>query len=112
MDLVRERLDHPFQECRPGGSSGRLHQRHNGEFAGSINGDIEVELAFGGLDLGDIDVEIADRICLEPLLGGLGGRDLWQPRDAATNAADAGSLAEAHKGNRPAAEAYAGERRQ
>jgi hypothetical protein len=87
VDLVGERLDHPFQEGRRRGSSGLLDQLHNGEFARSVNSDIEIELAFGGLDLGDIDVEIADRIDLEPLLGGLVAFDLWPPRDAVTRQA-------------------------
>ena len=66
---------------------GLLDQLHDGEFARAINGDIEIELALGGLDLGDIDVEIADRIGLEPLLGGLVALDLRQPRDAVTRQA-------------------------
>jgi hypothetical protein len=44
---------------------------HEGELAGAINGYIEVELAFSGLELGDVDVEIADRISLEFLFKGL-----------------------------------------
>jgi hypothetical protein len=38
---------------------------HEGKFAGAVNGDIEVELALGGLNLGDVDMKIADRIGLE-----------------------------------------------
>jgi hypothetical protein len=87
VDLVGERLDHPFQEGRRRGPSGLLDQLHNGEFARSINGDIEIELALGGLDLGDIDVEISDRIGFEPLLGGLVALDLRQSRDAVTRQA-------------------------
>ena len=87
VDLVGERLDHPFQKGRRRSPSGLLDQLHNGEFARSINGDIEIELAFGGLDLGDINVEIPDRIGLEALLGGLVALDLWQPRDAVTRQA-------------------------
>ena len=41
---------------------------HEGELAGAIDGDIEVELAFSGLDLSEFDVEIADRISLELFL--------------------------------------------
>ena len=40
--------------------------RHR-ELAGAIDADEEIELAFGGLYLGDIDVEEADRIALEAL---------------------------------------------
>ena len=55
---------------------------HKGEFARAIDGDKEIELAFGGLDFGDVDVKIADRIGLELLLGGLVAFDLRQPGDA------------------------------
>jgi hypothetical protein len=44
---------------------------HEGELAGAIDRDIEVELAFSGLELSDVDVEIADRISLELFLEGL-----------------------------------------
>src|SRR5262245_56478917 len=44
--------------------------------------NIEVELAFGGLDLGDVDVEIANRISLEPFLRGPIAFDLRQSADA------------------------------
>ena len=87
VDLVGDRLDHAFQESGRRGSPSLLDQLHDGEFARAINGDIEIELAFGGLDLGDIDVEIADWIGLEPLLGGLVALDLRQPRDAVTRQA-------------------------
>src|SRR5262245_61308699 len=52
------------------------------ELAGAIDSDIEVELAFGGLDLGDVDVEIANRISLEPFLRGPTAFDLRQSADA------------------------------
>ena len=68
VDLVGNRRDQSFEEDRGGGPSCLLNQSHKGELAGTINGYIEVELAFSGLDLGDVDVEIADRICLELFL--------------------------------------------
>ena len=87
VDLVGDRLDHPFQERGRRSPSGLLDQLHNSEFACAINGDIKVELAFGGLDLGDVDVEIADRIDLELFPGGLVALNLRQPRDAVTRQA-------------------------
>src|SRR3546814_2902519 len=39
-----------------------------GEHRGPIDGDEEVELALSGLNLGDIDVKVADRVALELLL--------------------------------------------
>jgi hypothetical protein len=44
---------------------------HEGEFAGAIIGDIEVGLALGGLNLGEVDMKTADRIGLEFSLRGL-----------------------------------------
>ena len=40
-------------------------RRAKGELRGSIDGHEELELALGRLDLGDIDMEMADRITLE-----------------------------------------------
>ncbi len=48
----------------------------------SQGGRIQAQLALGGLHFGDIDVEVADRIGLELLLGGLVAFDLRQPRYA------------------------------
>ncbi len=53
-----------------------------GELAGAVDGYEEAELAFGGLHLGDVDVEEADRIRLERLLGCLVALDFGQTRDA------------------------------
>ena len=53
-----------------------------GELAGAIDGDEEIELAFGGLHLGDVDMEVADRVALELLLGRLVALDLGQAADA------------------------------
>jgi hypothetical protein len=50
--------------------------------ASLLVGDIEVKFALGGLNLGDIDMEVADRIGLERLLGRLIAFDLCQAADA------------------------------
>ncbi len=42
-----------------------------GELRGAVDPDVEVKLAFFGADLGDVDVEVADRIDLELLLSRL-----------------------------------------
>ena len=42
-----------------------FHQLHEGKFAGAVNSDIEIELSFGGLHLGDVDVKVADRVSFE-----------------------------------------------
>jgi hypothetical protein len=46
-------------------------QFREGELAGAIDCDEEVELAFGGVHFGDVDVEVTDGIGLERLLAGL-----------------------------------------
>ena len=59
-----------------------LFQLDEGKFAGSVDGDEEIQLSLGGLHFGDIDVEEADRVALELLLGWLNAFDVGQPRDA------------------------------
>ena len=53
-----------------------------GELGGPVDGHEEIELAFLGAHLGDVDVEVADRVALERLLGRLVAVDLRQPADA------------------------------
>ena len=57
-------------------------QFDEGELGGAVDGHEQVELAFGGLHLGDVDVEVADRVALELLLGRLVAFDLRQAADA------------------------------
>ena len=71
MDLVGDGRDEAFQKDRGRRSSGLLDQLHEGEFAGAINRDVEVKLALGSLNLGDIDMEVTDRIGLKLFLAGL-----------------------------------------
>jgi hypothetical protein len=46
------------------------------ELARAVDADEQVELAFGSLHLGDVDVEATDRIALEALTLGLGAPDV------------------------------------
>jgi hypothetical protein len=55
-----------------------------GELRGAIDGDEEREAPLLGVHLGDVDVEEADRVCLEAGAFGLGTVRLRQPRDAVT----------------------------
>ena len=57
---------------------GPLVQLDIGELAGPIDGHEEIELAFRGLHLGDVDVEVTDRVVLEFRLGRLVAFDLRQ----------------------------------
>ena len=63
---------------RPAGLRDKLDE---GELAGPVDRDIEIELAFGGADLGDVDVEVADRVGLELALRLLVACHLGQPAD-------------------------------
>ena len=94
-------------------------QLDEGELGGAVDGDEQVELAFGGSHLGDVDMEVADRIGLELLLGGLVAFDLRQAADAVALQAAMQRRARqmrdrrpaGHRGSRRAAAAYAGGRR-
>lgn len=65
-----------LQEGRCRHAVGTLHELDERELARAVDADIEMKLAFGGSDFGDVDVEVADRIGLELLLGGLVAFDL------------------------------------
>lgn len=82
VDLIGDTSDQSFEEGRGGGPSRLPDQLHEGELAGAIDGDVEVELAFSGLELSNVDVEIADRISLELSLRRLTPFDLRQSADA------------------------------
>ena len=81
VDLVRNRLDQSHEEGRGGDPRGLCLQPDKGEFACPVNANEEMEFALGGLDLGDVDVEIPDGVCLELLLGWFVAIDLRQARD-------------------------------
>src|ERR1700676_1350841 len=71
-----------FQEAHRDRSIGLFVQLDERKFSGAVDGNEEVELAFLGADLGDVDVEVADRIYLEFALVRLVAIDLRQARDA------------------------------
>ena len=81
VNLVGDGRDQSFKEGRGGGPSRLPDQLHEGELAGAIDGDVEVELAFSGLELSDVDVEIADRISLELFRRRLAAFDFRQSAD-------------------------------
>ena len=78
VDLVRNGLDQGMQEVC-GHTRGGLHvQLGEGELGGPVDGDEEVEAAFLGADLSDVDVEVAGRIGLELALARLVTFDIGQ----------------------------------
>lgn len=76
VDLVRHGGDQRLQEGRCRHPVGALHELDERELAGAVDRQVEVELAFSGPDLGDVDVEVADRVRLELALGRLVAIDL------------------------------------
>src|ERR1700722_5835399 len=82
MDLVGYRLDEGAQEVGCGARDCFDVQRSEGELAGAVDGDEEVELAFGGLHFGDVDMEEADGIGFESLPDRLVSLDLGESTDA------------------------------
>ena len=94
MDRAGNGCDQRHQKGRCGFSAGLGDQLNESEFACAINGDVEVELAFGGLNLGNIEMKSADRAGLELLPAGLVTIHIRQPGDAvALAASDAGMTA-------------------
>ena len=69
VDSVRDGGDQADEERRRGHASSAINELYEGKLACPINGHEKVELAFGRLDFGDVDVKEADRVGLEPLLG-------------------------------------------
>jgi hypothetical protein len=65
LDLIRDGGDQPAQEVPGRAARHLLMQLEESELRGSIDGDEEIELALGCSNLGEVDMEIADRIGLE-----------------------------------------------
>ena len=82
VDAVGDGLDQVAQEVGRLRLSSALDETDKDEFAGAIDSDEEPQLAFGCADLSQIDVEVADGISGEALLGWLVAADLGQAADA------------------------------
>ncbi len=77
MDCIRNGFDQIAQELGCGHLACLCVQFDVGKLGRPVDGDKEVELALGGLNLSNINVKIADRVRLEFFLGRLVARDLW-----------------------------------
>lgn len=112
VDLVGDRCDQPLQEVGGGLAAYALVQLDEGEPAGAVDGHDHAQLALLGAQFRDVDVEVADRIGLEAILGGILGLDqqaedivpLQQAAEVASGSG-AGSSPAAHRGSRRAAAA-------
>src|SRR5215210_300783 len=82
VDLVGHGLDQGREEGGGGCPAGLPGDLDESEFARTIDSDVEVELALGGLHLGDVDMKEADRIGLELLANGLVAFEVGQSADA------------------------------
>ena len=82
MDLVGNGFGQSIEEGRRGHRVGALDDLDEGELRGPVDGDIEVELAFGRADFRQIDMEVADRIASELLPRRFVAVHIGQPVDA------------------------------
>ena len=81
MGLVRDGGGQAAQEVPCGAARHLLVHLDEGELRRSVDGDDEGELALRSSNLGDVDMEIADRIGLEFAFGAGLAFDLGQPGD-------------------------------
>jgi hypothetical protein len=79
VDLVGDGVDPPTREVARCQASHFLMQLDEGELRRSVDCDEQIEFAVRGSDFGDVDMELADRVSLEFLLGGGFAFDLRQP---------------------------------
>ena len=84
MYPVGDRLDQCRQEVGRSLHVGSRVQSGKGKLRCAIDCHEEVEPALPSTNLGDVDVEVADRVGFEGLLRGLVAGDLRQPADAVT----------------------------
>ena len=82
VDLIGHGLEHVLQELPGCLSVSSCNELSNDELRGPVDADEQVELALGGLHLGNVDMEEADGIAFELLSLGLVPFDIWQARDA------------------------------
>ncbi len=82
MDPVGDGRDQAQQELPGDGRGGLFVQFDEGEFGRAVDGDEHVQLALNGANLGDIDVEVTNRVALELPLCRLVAFNIRQPADA------------------------------
>jgi hypothetical protein len=119
VDPAGDGFDQAAQEVRGRAARHLLMQFDEGELRGPIDRDEEMELSLNGSNLGDVGMEISDRVSLELALGRSFAFDLWRARDSMTLQTPVKGRArqvwdrrlEARRGNRRAAAGYAFGRR-
>lgn len=81
VNRIGQELDQCVQEVGRDPLSGLLMHLDEGEPGGPVDGDEEVKLALLGANLGNIDVEVADRVGFELLAPGPVAIEVGQPGD-------------------------------
>ena len=81
VDPVGHGLDECAQEVTGDAARGFLVQLDKGELGCTVDGNQKVEPALCRVDLGDVDVELAERVGLELATDRGGALDLWQLGD-------------------------------
>ena len=132
MELVWHRAHQGFEESHSRSAVRLVDELDKGRLAGTVYGDIQMQLALCGVNLGQINVEIAYWVALELLFGGFIAFDIRKstPSRACKHAllgngcrgaasiyagrigTNGGSSVAARKDNHPAAREYAAGRRQ
>lgn len=69
MNFIGNCSNEIVEEFGCGGSSGLLEQFREDELRSAVNSDQQIEPTIGTTNLGNIDVEISNRISLELTLG-------------------------------------------
>lgn len=82
VDLIRQSGDERAQEIGCDASCCLWRELGESELGSSVDGDEEVELAFGGSHFGEIDMKVADRIRFEFAFFWFVAFDLRQSGDA------------------------------
>src|SRR5271157_839062 len=82
VNFIGDGIDQVSQELRRHQFPSLIVELSEGEFGCPVHGHEEIELPLFGSDLGNIDVEIADGVLFERLLGRLAAFDFRQPADA------------------------------
>ena len=67
VDLVGSSFDECFEKGRSCFPVGLVYELNERKFARSINGNLEMQLTFRGLQFSNIDMKVANRIALELL---------------------------------------------
>src|SRR5437588_8379824 len=84
MYLVGDSPDQRGQEVDRGLHVGGRVQLGEGKLRRSVDRHEQIEVALFGADLGDVEVEVADRVAFEGLSGGRVASYLRYPADAVT----------------------------